>query len=716
MNKFISGSAVTLTAAALFLSVYSGCAGRFGRTVLEDGRIRLELTSNSGIKVLLIDNGKSIQLTTGEEPSFGFIDKSGNPVDFSVSRTAAATLPAGDEFGPGHGITAELEAAPGSPFAEVRLTLTLSLYDKFPGMVIGRVQAHGLTAGILAEIAKVRFFSLTARADLAEPGLSPYDFHLFQGPAYQQGRWYTKIKLTPNYSAPNSLTGGNAEQTELGGLPLVYLWTRQAGLALAHVDTLARVAALPLAVRADGAVELALERQPEFLRPDAEGNYAGLPVMIGAFHGDYFDPLSAYGKLLQRGGFRFSRPPAGSFEPLWCSWGFERKVVPDDLLRTLPTVKRLGLPWVVMDDGYQASIGLWPLDPKKFPRGDADMRALTDSIHNAGLKAELWWVPMNVQLTDPLYAEHPEWVWLGADGKPKLDDWWNVVQLCPAWPPVVEHHRLLVRKFMQDWGYDGFKMDGACQNMVAPCYNPAHHHQRPEEACEAVAGLYAVIKQEAEKIRPGCVLEICPCGIPPSPFLIAFSNQQVTADPTSSDQVRARIKMYHALLGQSAAPFGDHVELSTGPDGKRGGVEDGTDFASSLATGGIVGTKFTSLVEDAATRDVKRYQGIRSHWEHWIGLYNRLRLYEGRYLNLYDMAYDVPEVHVVAHGDTLYYGIFARDWKSAIQLRGLTEGVKYRLTDYAGDDRPLGEVQGGAGASFEGEVRDNLLVRAAPAL
>ena len=714
MNEYLSRLSALSAAAAFYLSFFSDCTGKYGQTVLEDGRIRLELKKNSGIKVLLTDEGKTYQLTTGDEPGFSLLEKTGQPVNFSISQIKVSSLPAAGEFGPGHGITAELSPDVGSRFSGVGLLLSLSLLDRFPGVVIGRVRATGLTPEVLASMQSLRTYCLTARANLADPSLKPYEFNLFQGPAYRQGRWYTRIKLAPDYSAPNSLTGGNEQQPELGGLPVLYLWHRWAGLALAHIDTLARVAALPLAVRADGAVELALERQSGYLRPDENGDYLDLPVMIGAFHGDYFDPLRTYGSLIQRGGFRFARPPKDSFEGIWCSWGFERKVVADDLLRTIPTVKSLGLPWVVMDDGFQASIGDWPLDPAKFPRGDADMRELTDSIHSAGLKAKLWWVPMNVQITDPLYQRHPEWVLLDEHGQPKLDDWWNVVQLCPAWPPVVEHYRMLVRRFMQDWNYDGFKMDGACQNMVAPCFNPAHHHQRPEESCEAVAGLYAAIQQEAEAIKPGCVLEVCPCGIPPDPFKMPFYNQQVTADPTSSDQVRARIKLFHALLGPAAAPYGDHVELAIGPDGTQRGVEDGIDFASSLAPGGIIGTKFTVLAEDGAVRNRQRHEGIRSHWEHWIALYNRLHLYDGRYLNLYDIACDTPEIHVVARADTLYYGIFAPQWKGMLELRGLAEGVKYALTDYAESDRPLGEVTGGADTKLECEVAGHLLVRAAP--
>ena len=696
-----------------------GGADRDGEAVLEDERIRLEVTSAAGLKVSFKDGRDKVLLASGSDAAFSLVDTGGRRIRFvlkevqHLDRTSAG-IPAG-----GRGIRLVLVPPEEEAFlAGVVLEAELCLQGSRAGVVVGRVNAVGFSAEVLSRISGTRFFAMSAAAGPGSENRRPWEFHLFQGPVYKWGEWYTKIELHPDYNAPNWTIKHGERQIDGGGLPLVYLWTRDAGLALAHVDTVHRVAALPVTVVKDRGVELAFERPSEFLRPDAHGRLRGVPVMIGAFQGDYFQALRSYGALLQEGGLHFSPPPPEAYEPIWCSWGFERDVVPDDILRTLPEVKNLGIPWVVMDDGYQSSIGDWPLDERKFPRGDADMRALVDSIHAAGMKAKLWWVPMNVSPDDPLYEEHPDWVVLDREGQPKREPWWNVFQLCPAVPGVVKQQRALVRRFMETWGYDGFKMDGSCLGMTTPCYNPAHHHQRPEESCEAVAAFFAAIKAEAESIRPtGCVLEVCECGIPHNPFKMPYYNQQVSADPVSSDQVRARIKMYHALLGHNAAPYGDHVELSTGPS--REGeelVENGRDFAGTLALGGIIGTKFTALVSDTEAEglDWKEYKGIRSHWEHWFGLYNALRLFDGEYTNLYDIAYDTPETHVVVKGDTLYYGMFAAEYSGEVQLRGLQQGRQYALTEYDRHDRPLGEVAGGEKAALACEFSGHFLVRAVP--
>ncbi len=694
---------------ALFLAALTGlaCSGRNGQ-VLESSSIRLEVTPQAGIAVALKDKDGIAQLATGGSPAFYLLDNSGSAV-------ALRAVPGGQSGSDGKTVRLTLAPPEDSPFKAVRAEVTLSLEDSLPGAVSARARLTGLTPEVMQNLSGVRFYAMEARAGLSDKTVAAYDFILFQGAAYGQGAWYTRIRLQPGYKAYNSTVRREPEQHDGGGIPLVYAWTRRAGLALAIADTTARVAALPVEVRTDSTLCMALERSAEFIRPDSAGVAECLPVMIGAFHGDYFAPLRAWAGMIEARGFVFAQAPAASYEASWCSWGFGREVKAEDILRNLPEVKKLGIPWVVMDDGYQVGIGSWPLDKKKFPRGDSDMRALTDSIHAAGLKASLWWVPMNVTPDDPLYKEHPDWVVLGRDGQPVVNRWWNCYQLCPAYAPVVEQQRGLVRRFMTDWGYDGFKMDGSCQGMAGPCYNPAHNHARPEESCEATAALFKAIKEEAESIKPGCLLLLCECGVPPSPFKLAWYNQQVTADPVSSEQVRARIRMYRALLGRKAAPFGDHVELSNGWWVKSDTlIENGKDFASSVATGGVIGTKFTALVDDTTGLDWREYKAWRPHWEHWINLFNSLKLYEGDCLNLYDTGWDKPETHVVAKGDELFYGFFAPSFDGALELRGLKPGVKYALTNYAEGDSPLGEVIGGPGAVLNATFSEHLLVRAKP--
>jgi hypothetical protein len=75
--------------------------------------------------------------------------------------------------------------------------------------------------------------------------------------------------------------------------------------------------------------------------------------------------------------------------------------------------------------------------------------------------------------------------------------WWNAYTLCPAYQPVIEYHRALVRRIIGEWGFEGLKLDGQHLNAVAPCYNPAHKHARPEESFEKLQDFWKAIYDEA---------------------------------------------------------------------------------------------------------------------------------------------------------------------------------------------------------------------------
>ncbi len=77
--------------------------------------------------------------------------------------------------------------------------------------------------------------------------------------------------------------------------------------------------------------------------------------------------------------------------------------------------------------------------------------------------------------------------------------------------------------------------------------------------------------------------------------------------------------MYKALLGPRAAVYGDHVELTriTGADTDY--EQDlGDDFASTLGTGGVLGTKFTWPDYGPKFKGVFLTPDKEAHWKQWI--------------------------------------------------------------------------------------------------
>jgi alpha-galactosidase len=103
--------------------------------------------------------------------------------------------------------------------------------------------------------------------------------------------------------------------------------------------------------------------------------------------------------------------------------------------------------------------------------------------------------------------------------------------------------------------------------------------------------------------------------------------------------------------------------------------------------GGIPSTKFTLAGTAQPDSTLVLTDARRRIWQAWIGAYERDWPSEGEYRNLYDIAFDRPETHLLARGDTLYYGFFPAGGEnsSSVELRGLGKRT-YDLTAF-----PTGE-------------------------
>jgi alpha-galactosidase len=386
---------------------------------------------------------------------------------------------------------------------------------------------------------------------------------------------------------------------------------------------------------------------------------------------------------MARKGLQQDAIPAGAYEPVWCAWGYDRNFQIKSIIDTLPKAKALGLAWAGLDDGWQTSEGDWYLDRKKFPRGDADMTAFAAAAKAAGLKPKLWIAPLAVDPGTDLLHDHVDMLLLDKDGAVQDVTWWNAFTLCPAYQPTIDNATALVRKILGEWGYDGLKLDGQHLNGVAPCFNPAHHHARPEDSVEKLQDFWKAIYLAARAIKPDVVVEICPCGTSQSFFNMAYQNQAVGSDPLSSQQVRQKGKTLKALMGPQAPYCGDHVELSDG----------GNDFASSVGIGAVVATKFAlpgiPIPEPALALTPEK----ELVWAKWIRLYRQKMLSTGTYRGeLYDIGFDKPEAHAVEKDGVMHYAFYADRWAGPIDLRGLQPGT-YTITDYV-SGQSHGEVSG----------------------
>lgn len=570
--------------------------------------------------------------------------------------------------------------------------------------------------------------AVSLQVRVANSGSIPFDFDRFNAPrlllspAFTGERLWTlqgaavhwgqdfAFELHSGFSRENFL--GHVQNGEGGGIPLVYFWNRAQGLALMHVEPAPQDWYMPVEAGEAG-VRAALQfRRPLRLQPGE--SFQGLKTVLSVHTGDFFAPLALYRQLLAAQGIQAPAPVPADYEPGWCSWGYEFDVRPGEMTGVLPVLKELGIRWLTLDDRWFDAYADWNPRPDTFPGGAEDMRGMNAAIHASGSFSQLWWYPLCAEdgqggweshpygLSQVL-RQHPDWLILNADGSVARNNR-HLAMLCPALPEVRDYTRELTLRFIRDWGFDGHKLDNIYT--VPACHNPAHHHARPEESTRALAEIYRIIFETTRQLRPASVTQICPCGTPLTFSLLPFTDQTVTADPTSSQQIRQRIKFYKALSGPRSAVFADHVELS----------DAHADFASEIGAGGVPATKFIWPDDETVRARLKEVWDLpaakKALWQKWFGIYNAHRPAQGEYLNLYDIAFDFPEAHVIRKGDTFYYAFYAAEFGGRVELRGL-EKRPYRLLDYV-EGRELGPCNGSP-AWLEVAFTGALLLAAIPA-
>ena len=534
--------------------------------------LRIEFDSNMRSRVVARLTGKEVPLgafsasetVKGKERSWD---------DFALASQSRDRVT--DSFGGGERLT--LTGKSGA----LRKNLSVIMYDEFPNLAVFDVSYTNIGKSELTILEwNNNAYTIDAQHTPAE-----VPFWSFQSGSYERRpNWL--VPLRAGFSQENYL-GMNASDYG-GGTPIVDVWRRDVGIGVGLVEPRPRLISLPVSMpnARQAQVSVQYQRDQSLLPGESLHTFRSF---VAVHQGDYFQTLLTYRRFMSKQGFQMAKAPESAFGAIWCAWGYGRNFKPQQVYDTLPTVKSMGFTWVTLDDGWQNNYGDWQLDPKKFPRGDADIKAMVDRIHQEGFKAQLWWSPLSAVPDSKLLTNEPDLALENQDGSRRKISWWNSYYLCPANPRVVAYHKELVRKILVDWGFDGLKLDGQHMNGVPACYNPAHHHKRPEDSVEALPEFFREIYDAAQSAKAGSLVEFCPCGTSYSFFTMPHFNMSVASDPTSSFQVRSKGKTIKGLMGDDVPYFGDHVELSDNHD----------DFASTLGIGGVVGTQFVlpSLVE-----------------------------------------------------------------------------------------------------------------------
>lgn len=544
--------------------------------------------------------------------------------------------------------------------------MTVKKYDDFPNLLSTQVSyTNRSNRGVFIEKWVNNNYRILSQGD--EP-----PFWAFQGSSTSsRSDWIKPLEkgyYRENYMGMNATDYG-------GGIPVTDLWRPDVGVVVGHLALVPKLVSLPTEVDSAGTygtirVEKKFDRRTAF---EADTSLETLETFVMVHEGDYYNALAEYSDLMQAKGIRIADTEEAAFESIWCAWGYERNFTADEVIGTLPKVKELGIKWAVLDDGFQVAEGNWNADLQKFPRGNVEIKEMVDKIHDHDLKAKVWWTPLAADPGSKALTENPDMRIFQEDGAPQFITWWDAYYLSPVNPKAIEHTKEIIDLFMNEYGFDAFKMDGQHMNGVLPDYNYDLDLAYPEKSVEELPDFFQMIYDEARKIKPNAVIENCPCGTCMSYFNMASMNQAVSSDPLSSWQIRHKGKTYKALVPQTAY-YGDHVELS----------DNGNDFASSFGIGAVLGTKFTWPKDNPdASGSFLLTPEKEKVWKKWFSLYDQKMLSKEKYLgSLYDIGYDKPETHVIEKEGNLYYAFYADDWKGPITLKGLENDGRYTVTDY----------------------------------
>jgi alpha-galactosidase len=96
---------------------------------------------------------------------------------------------------------------------------------------------------------------------------------------------------------------------------------------------------------------------------------------------------------------------------------FNREVNHDLVLKLIDAAGSMGMEIFTIDDGWQQDYGENTVDLKAFPSG---LQPILDAVEGKGMRLGLWIPLAAIGTSTAVYREHPEWVALDQEGKPKI--------------------------------------------------------------------------------------------------------------------------------------------------------------------------------------------------------------------------------------------------------------------------------------------------------
>lgn len=697
-----------LCVSILQFSCSSGSSIKFtkghGKYSFESKDIKLVFDSLMNVKVYQKKGEKLLSIAKNANAPDYIVVNGTHVRNFVVDDSKIYVTGINDKFGEGKQLKLT-GIVDGPSNSKIEKNLYIDIYEKFPESAIIKTEYKNLNSTPGLTLNKEIDDSFRMDASLVKKDYGKHSFWILQGGSYQaRPDWI--VPVTDDFSFEN-YQGPEWDKGVIGGgIPVLDVWCKETGFYIGSLRNKSTLISLPAYVDSTGYLNIGIEYKRDNLKFDS--TYESIHHIIGVHSGDYFNGLRTYAKVMKDNGIIIVQPDTSSpiYGAEWCGWGFGPDFTPKQMIEVIPLLKKLHFKVATVDMGWFYHNGDNIPRDNIFPNGDESVKKFVKTFHDNGLLIDLWITPC---IAGPeLQKEHPYWLIKDKNENYITQDSYGstIAYMDPSLKAVQDFIRKFVRKAVSDWGFDGFKMDQSLINAAPPCYAKQHHHSSPAESFEALPEIYKIIYDESLKLDKNAILEICPCGMFPSFYKMPYYNLPVSSDFITQWQIRERGKTIKALTGSHAAYFGDHVERHF----KK------SNFASMVGVGAIPGTMFVLRPEDNVEFIRVKYPCYLSPerkelFKKWLGIYNKYQLSKGEYLNLYDIAYDKPETHVIKKDPNLFYAFYADEWNGPVEFRGLNDNTNYIIKDYV-NNKELGVIKGNGDLNVQ--FKEYLLVEAVP--
>lgn len=594
----------------------------------------------------------------------------------------------------------------------VRLNLYLEMYENYPETIICSAKYNFLKqTSFNCKVEKVILNQMLLNSKNLSPESNSYDFWVMSGSAAIREPWLKQV--TADFYKDNFQ--GIYGPGYGGGVPFIYIWQKEMGISLSHIEPIYRLVEIPVETQTNELVKIGFSYEPRQIEKNlsCEQSFETMKTMITVNKGDYYKSAKIYKEFLEKQEIKFSNKNKKAYKTIWETWGFHRDFTMDQIRSIIPYLKDFGIKWITLDDRWFNCVGDWHVRTDNFSEGEKTIKEFVKELHEHGFLVKLWTIPGEVdgmldlatwQKKHPhmkneiskhpyhekaeIFLKHPDWLIKDKDGFFSITKRANYF-LCPCVPEVIEFYKKLTEKMIGEWDFDGLKQDAIY--ICPPCYNPDHNHAYPEQAPENFHKILKVIYDTSIAIKKDAVVESCPCGTPPTFTWLPYQNQIVVPDARDSRDLRFTHKFFKAISEPDIAILSDHIELT----------DESNDFASHLGIGGVTSTRFTPEGRDWAQR-IEKYGKLsdldlpmtserKAIWIKWFNLIYQKSLYDGEYLSEYDIVYDKPECHLIKKNNKLYYAFFAKEWNQEIEFKGLGKGT-YTVFDYV-NKKNLGKIR-----------------------